>query len=37
LKSIGRLAKPVSWNTLFYPDLLREVAPSKVNYKLPDA
>ena len=37
LKSIGRLPKPVSWNTLFYPDLLREVAPSKVNYKLPEA
>jgi hypothetical protein len=37
LKSIGRLPKPVSWNTLFHPDLLRELAPSKVNYKLPEA
>jgi NitT/TauT family transport system substrate-binding protein len=37
LKSIGKLPKPVSWNTLFYPDLLRALAPAKVNYKLPDA
>ena len=37
LKSIGKLPKPVSWNTLLYPDLLRELAPGKVNYKLPDA
>lgn len=37
LKSINKLPKPVSWNTLFYPDLLREVAPNKVSYKLPDA
>ena len=35
LKSIGKLPKPVSWNTFFYPDLLRELAPNKVNYKLP--
>lgn len=37
LKSINKLPKPVSWNTLFYPDLLREVSPGKVNYKLPGA
>jgi hypothetical protein len=37
LKSISRLPKPVSWNTLFYPDLLRELAPNKVSYKLPEA
>ena len=37
LKSINKLPKPVSWNTLFYPELLREVAPGKVSYKLPEA
>ena len=37
LKSINKLPKPVSWNTLFYPDLLREVAPGKVDYTLPQA
>jgi ABC-type nitrate/sulfonate/bicarbonate transport system substrate-binding protein len=36
LKSIGRLTKPVDWQTLFYPDLLRELAPDKVSYKLPE-
>jgi ABC-type nitrate/sulfonate/bicarbonate transport system substrate-binding protein len=37
LKSIGKLAKPVDWQTLIYPDLLRELAPAKVNYMLPGA
>ena len=36
LKSIGKLAKPVSWQTLFYPDLLHALAPDKVSYKLPE-
>ena len=35
LKTVGKLRKPVDWSTLFYPDLLREVAPEAVNYKLP--
>ncbi len=36
LKSIGKLAKPVDWQNFFYPDLLRELAPGKVDYKLPE-
>ena len=36
LNSIGKLARPVDWQGLFYPDLLRELAPSKVDYKLPE-
>jgi len=35
LKSINKLSKPVDWSNLFYPDLLRELAPGKVDYKLP--
>jgi len=37
LKSIGKLAKPVDWQNLIYPDLLRAVAPDKVSYKLPES
>jgi ABC-type nitrate/sulfonate/bicarbonate transport system substrate-binding protein len=37
LKGIGKLAKPVDWQGLIYPDLLRELAPGKVDYKLPQA
>ena len=37
LKSIGKLPRPVDWNGLIYPDLLRSVAPAKVDYKLPVA
>jgi NitT/TauT family transport system substrate-binding protein len=36
LKSIGKLPKPVDWTGLVYPDLLRELAPGKVDYKLPE-
>jgi NitT/TauT family transport system substrate-binding protein len=35
LKSVGKLRKPLDWNTLFYPDLLKTLAPSTVSYKLP--
>lgn len=35
LKTIGKLAKPLDWQTLFYPDPLKAVAPDKVDYKLP--
>lgn len=35
LKSIGKLAKPVDWQTLIYPDLLQKLAPNKVSCKLP--
>jgi hypothetical protein len=37
LKSIGKLPRPVDWVGLIYPDLLQELAPAKVNYKLPEA
>jgi ABC-type nitrate/sulfonate/bicarbonate transport system substrate-binding protein len=37
LKSVGKLRKPLDWSTLFYPDLLKTVAPSTVSYKLPGA
>ena len=37
LKGIGKLAKAVDWQTLIYPDLLRELAPGKVDYTLPAA
>jgi ABC-type nitrate/sulfonate/bicarbonate transport system substrate-binding protein len=37
LKSINKLPKPVDWAGLVYPDLLRELAPAKVSYKLPEA
>ena len=33
LKQQGKLTKPVDYNAFFYPDLMRKVAPAKVNYK----
>ncbi len=35
LKTVGKLHKPVDWQTLFYPELLQAVAPGSVDYKLP--
>ena len=37
LKGIGKLPRPVDWQGLIYPDLLRELVPGKVDYKLPVA
>jgi ABC-type nitrate/sulfonate/bicarbonate transport system substrate-binding protein len=36
IKSVGKLARPVDWNAFVYPDLLKGLAPEKVNYKLPN-
>ena len=36
VKSVGKLAKPVDWNGFVYPDLLKSLAPEKVDYKLPN-
>jgi NitT/TauT family transport system substrate-binding protein len=36
IKSVGKLARPVDWNGFVYPDLLKELAPEKVNYALPN-
>ncbi len=33
LKGQGKLAKPVDYGVFIYPELLRRVAPAKVNYK----
>jgi NitT/TauT family transport system substrate-binding protein len=33
LKAQGKLAKPVNWGAFIYPDLMRKVSPTKVNYK----
>jgi ABC-type nitrate/sulfonate/bicarbonate transport system substrate-binding protein len=33
LKQQGKLTKPLDYNAFFYPDLMRKVAPAKVNYK----
>jgi hypothetical protein len=30
-----KLAKPVDWNKFVYPDLLKEIDPTLVNYTLP--
>jgi ABC-type nitrate/sulfonate/bicarbonate transport system substrate-binding protein len=35
LKGMGKLAKPVDWQKFIYPDLLKKVAPEKVDFKLP--
>ena len=35
LKTVGKLRKPVDWQTLFYPDLLKQLDPAAVDYKLP--
>ncbi len=37
LKGIGKLARPVDWAGLIYPDLLKQLAPDKVAYSLPSA
>jgi ABC-type nitrate/sulfonate/bicarbonate transport system substrate-binding protein len=36
IKSVGKLARPVDWNGFVYPDLLKELAPEKVKYVLPN-
>ena len=36
IKGAGKLARPIDWNGFVYPDLLKGLAPDKVNYKLPD-
>jgi ABC-type nitrate/sulfonate/bicarbonate transport system substrate-binding protein len=33
LKQQGKLAKPLDLNAFIYPELLRKIAPAKVNYK----
>ena len=33
LKQQGKLAKPVDYNALIYPDLLKKLQPAKVTYK----
>jgi hypothetical protein len=33
LKQQGKLAKPVDYGAFVYPELLRKVAPGKVDYK----
>jgi NitT/TauT family transport system substrate-binding protein len=33
LKQQGKLTKPLDYNAFFYPDLMRKVQPTKVNYK----
>ncbi len=33
LKQQGKLSKPLDYGTFVYPDLLRKVQPTKVNYK----
>jgi ABC-type nitrate/sulfonate/bicarbonate transport system substrate-binding protein len=33
LKAQGKLAKPLDWSGFIYPELMRKVLPSKVNYK----
>jgi ABC-type nitrate/sulfonate/bicarbonate transport system substrate-binding protein len=33
LKQQGKLSKPLDYGTFVYPDLLRKVLPTKVNYK----
>jgi NitT/TauT family transport system substrate-binding protein len=33
LKQQGKLAKPVDYGAFIYPELLRRIAPNKVNYK----
>jgi len=33
LKQQGKLTKPVDYNNFIYPELLRKVQPTKVNYK----
>lgn len=33
LKQQGKLSKPIDYGTFVYPDLLRKVQPSKVNYR----
>jgi ABC-type nitrate/sulfonate/bicarbonate transport system substrate-binding protein len=35
IKGAGKLARPVDWSAFVYPDLLRELAPQKVDYTLP--
>lgn len=35
LRAIGKLPKPVDWSGFIYPDLLRELKPANVDYKLP--
>ena len=33
LKQQGKLTKPLDYGAFVYPDLLRRVQPTKVNYK----
>jgi hypothetical protein len=33
LKQQGKLTKPLDFGSFVYPDLLRKVQPTKVNYK----
>ena len=33
LKQQGKLTKPLDYGAFVYPDLLRKVQPTKVNYK----
>jgi hypothetical protein len=33
LKQQGKLTKPIDYGALIYPELLKKVAPGKVNYK----
>lgn len=35
-KTAGKLAKPIDWKAFVYPDLIKELAPDKVSYKLPE-
>ena len=36
IKGAGKLVRPIDWNGFVYPDLLKELAPEKVKYKLPN-
>jgi ABC-type nitrate/sulfonate/bicarbonate transport system substrate-binding protein len=34
LKESGKLAKPIDWEKFIFPDMLKKVAPERVNYTL---
>ena len=36
VKGAGKLVRPIDWKSFVYPDLLKELAPDKVDYKLPE-
>jgi ABC-type nitrate/sulfonate/bicarbonate transport system substrate-binding protein len=35
LKEAGKMTKPIDWQRFIYADILRKVAPDKVDFKLP--